>query len=377
MAANRGEWSELYVLFKLLADGRIYAADENLNRNTNSYLEIIKIIREEVRNVISEYHTGTTVEIYVAGNHVASIPSNDFLTNAELLLDTIKNATGRSFDATQETEDFMARAYITQVKARSVSSAGDLGGKNDIVMEIRDHTTALVSIAGFSIKAKGKSPATLFNTAPASAFVYRLHNMTDADMESINNLFTSAGGKDKNARIQYIKDHDIEMEFIGNKVLPNRDHSVFAENLETVRGDMQEVLNHVILTHYTCTGNSSKLSDICNILISDNPMHKRNPAVFYPKAIKDFLYATFAGMTAGSPWDGREVVNGGYIVAKENGEVLAYHTRDGESFKAFLMNTTKIDRPDASERKGYPYAHVYKEGNDYFFDLNFQIRFVD
>lgn len=45
MAANRGEWAELYVLFKLLAEGKIYSADENLNRNANSYLEIIKIIR--------------------------------------------------------------------------------------------------------------------------------------------------------------------------------------------------------------------------------------------------------------------------------------------------------------------------------------------
>lgn len=376
MAANRGEWSELYVLFKLLAEGRIYSADENLNRNTDSYLEIIKIIREEVRSVISEYRTGTSVEIYVEGSHVASIPSADFLTNADLLLNTINEATGRSFDVTPETEAFMERAHITQVKAKSVSSYGDLGGKNDIVMEIRDHSTALVSVAGFSIKAKGKNPATLFNTAPASAFVYKLTNLTDDDMNSINSLFTSAGGKDKNARIKYIKDHNIGMEFSGNKIQSGRDHSVFADNLDMIRGDMQEILNHVLLIHYTYDGDSSRLADICDVLVEQNPMNKRNAAVFYPKAIKDFLYATFAGMTASSPWDGREVVNGGYIVAKENGEVLVFHTRDGESFKTFLFNTTKIDRPDASERKGYPYADVYKVDDNYYFDLNFQIRFI-
>lgn len=377
MAANRGEWAELYVLFKLLAEGRIYAADENLNRNANSYLEIIKIIREEVRNVISEYHTGTSVEVYVSGNHVASIPTADFLNNADLLLNTINNATGRSFDVSPEIEAFMNRAHITQVKAKSVSGYGDLGGKNDIVMEIRDHSTALVSVAGFSIKAKGKSPATLFNTAPASAFVYRLTDINDNDMNNINNLFTTAGGKDKNARIAYIKNHNIGMEFYGNKIQAGREHSVFEENLDMIRGDMQEIMNNVILIHYTYDGNSSKISDICKIMIEQNPMKKRNAEVFYPKAIKDFLYASFSGMTAGSPWDGREVVNGGYIVAKDNGEVLAFHTRDGESFKNFLFNTTKIDRPDASEKKGYPYADVYKTGDEYFFDLNFQIRFIN
>lgn len=376
MAANRGEWAELYVLFKLLAEGKIYSADENLNRNANSYLEIIKIIREEVRNVISEYHTGTSVEVFVAGNHVVSIPSVDFLTNADLLLDTINHATGRSFDVSPATETFMNRAHITQVKAKSVSSYGDLGGKNDIVMEIRDHSTALVSVAGFSIKAKGKSPATLFNTAPASAFVYRLTNLNETDMNNINNLFTTAGGKDKNARIKYIIDHDINMEFIGNKIPEGREHSVFADNLDMIRGDMQEIMNEVILIHYTYDGDSTKLSDICIVLIDKNPLHKRNAEAFYTKALKDFLYASFAGMTAGSPWDGREVVNGGYIVAKENGEVLVFHTRDGESFKTFLFNSTKIDRPDASERKGYPYAHVYKENDEYYFDLNFQIRFI-
>ena len=249
MAANRGEWAELYVLFKLLAEGKIYSADENLNRNANSYLEIIKIIREEVRNVISEYHTGTSVEVFVSGNHVVSIPSVDFLTNADLLLDTINHATGRSFDVTPATEAFMNRAHITQVKAKSVSSYGDLGGKNDIVMEIRDHSTALISVAGFSIKAKGKSPATLFNTAPASAFVYRLTNLNDTDMNNINNLFTTTGGKDKNARLKYIIDHDINMEFVGNKIPEGKEHSVFADNLDMVRGDMQEIMNQAILIH--------------------------------------------------------------------------------------------------------------------------------
>lgn len=377
MAANRGEWAELYVLFKLLSEGKIYSADENLNRNANSYLEIIKIIREEVRNVISEYRTGTSVEVYISGSHVVSIPSTEFLTNAELLLNTINIAAGRSFDVTPETEAFMNRAHISQVKARSVNSYGDLGGKNDIVMEIRDHSTALISIAGFSIKAKGKSPATLFNTAPASAFVYKLTNIDDTDMDNINNLFTAAGGKDKNARIRYILNHNIGMEFAGNKIPEGRDHSVFADNLDMIRGDMQEIMNHVILTHYTYDGNSSKLSDICRILVNQNPMNKRNAEAFYTKAVKDFLYASFAGMTAGSSWDGREVVNGGYIVAKENGDVLVFHTRDGESFKTFLFNSTKIDRPDASERKGYPYADVYKVGNEYYFDLNFQIRFIN
>ena len=378
MAANRGEWAELYVLFKLLGEGKIYAADCNMNRNINSYLEILKIFREEIRNVITEYRTGTNVEIYVNDALTASIPATKFLRNAETLLDTINSSQGRAFDATDETKEFMEAAKISKIKANNINNAdNNIGGKNDIVMQIRDHSNALIYIAGFSIKADGKSPATLFNTAKASAFVYKLIGATEEDMNNINSLLTPDGGKDKNARIQYIKNHDIALEFVGNKILPENDYSVFADNLDMIRGDMQEILNHVILIHYISNEQKkSNLSDICNILTQNNPLNKRNPRAFYEKAIKDFLYAAFSGMTASSRWNGQEQVNGGYIIAKRNGEVLAYHTRDGETFKAYLFKTTKVDRPDASEKKGYPYAHVYKNGDGYYMDLNFQVRFI-
>ncbi len=376
MTANRGEWAELYVLFKLLGEGKIYSADENLNKNIHSYLEILRIFREELKDVISEYRTGTVVDIYIGGERAASLSSEDFLNNAQLLLDSINTATGRTFSVAPGLEDFIQRVQIKKIKAKSVNSLGLYGGKNDIVMEVRDPNMALVSTSGFSIKARGKSPATLFNTAPASAFVYKLTNITDEDMQTINRLVTAQGGKDKEARIAYIKEHNIGMQFIGNKILAGRRNSTFADNLEMVRGDMQAVLNEVILIHYMETGAKTKLEDICQILAQKNPLNKNNPNFFYKKAIKDFLYATFAGMTASEPWDGMARVNGGFIVAKDDGEVLVFHTRDGESFKSYLFNNTKIDRPDASERKGYPYAHVYKENEEYYFDLNFQVRFI-
>lgn len=377
MAANRGEWAELYVLFKLLGDGKIYAANENLNINTESYLEVLKIFREETNNVITEYRAGLNIDIYIDNVLVTSIPATDFVRNAEILLRTINTSSGRVFDASQETADFMNLAKIRSIKAKNISGFRNIGGKNDIVMEIRDHTNSLVYIAGFSIKAKGKSAATLFNTAKASAFVYKLNNATVADMNIINSFFTDKGGKDKNARMDYIRNHNLHLEFVGNKILPNNTYSVFEDNLDMIRGDMQAIWNQVLLIHYMSTErNKTTLSDICNILAEQNPLNKRNPHAFYEKAIKDFLYAAFSGMTASLRWNGQETVNGGYIVAKDNGEVLVYHTRSGEAFKTFLFETTKLDRPEASEEKGYPYAHVYEIDGEFFIDLNFQVRFI-
>ncbi len=37
ITGNRGEWSELYALIKLMCTGRLYAADENVNRIADTY----------------------------------------------------------------------------------------------------------------------------------------------------------------------------------------------------------------------------------------------------------------------------------------------------------------------------------------------------
>jgi hypothetical protein len=327
--ANRGEWAELYVIFKLLGDGRIYAADEKLRKNPNSYLDIIKIIREEVKNKIIEYKTGTQVEITMNNAPVISIPAVDFLHNAEILLQTILNSEGRSFDVLPETDEFKTKILIDKSKSPSLGSYTGFGGKNDIIMEIYDHRTGQGNVAGFSIKSKYKSASTLFNAAPASALTYELQNITDTQMIEINSLVTAKGGKDKNARIDYIINNDIGIKFTNVS-------SEFEDNLENVRGDMLVVLDAMLQVHYLNRNKNSKLNDIASRLILENPLNKRGAETFYPKAIKDLLYTSFAGMTASKRWDGKMVVNGGYIVAKDDGEVLAYHAKDMESCCTFL-----------------------------------------
>lgn len=47
ITGNKGEWSEIYTLIKLLADGRLYAADENLEKMCNVFYPIIKILRSQ------------------------------------------------------------------------------------------------------------------------------------------------------------------------------------------------------------------------------------------------------------------------------------------------------------------------------------------
>lgn len=77
LMGNKGEWSQIYVLLRLLADGKIYAADRELNKLKDLYFPIIKIIREENKGEIKEYAAGEIISIYqrieserVTGNRI-------------------------------------------------------------------------------------------------------------------------------------------------------------------------------------------------------------------------------------------------------------------------------------------------------------------
>lgn len=95
LTGNKGEWSEIYVLLRLLADGKIYAADSELNKMDDVYFPIIKIIREENKGEIKEYATGEIISIYNNVSKVKELPMTEFETQSELLLNEINSKTSK------------------------------------------------------------------------------------------------------------------------------------------------------------------------------------------------------------------------------------------------------------------------------------------
>ena len=77
-------------------------------------------------------------------------------------------------------------------------------------------------------------------------------------------------------------------------------------------------------------------------------------------------------MTPGKDWDGIEAATGGYIIVKRDGDVLCYHIYNRDFFEAYLLKNAAFDRPSATR---HDYGYVYKDGDNYFIDLNIQIRF--
>ncbi|MCC8038608.1 MAG: HpaII family restriction endonuclease [Bacteroidales bacterium] len=93
---------------------------------------------------------------------------------------------------------------------------------------------------------------------------------------------------------------------------------------------------------------------------------------YYGK-VANFLLCSFTGMKLGTPWNGRQEVNGGYIVVKNNGDVVAFHSTIADEFKDFLVRKMRMEGP-SHQRHGD--MVIYREGDRYLLKLGLQARFV-
>ena len=88
---NKWEWSEVYVLLRLLTDGKIYAADSELNKLVDVYFPIIRVIREETKGEVKEYNAGEMISIYINGSKVKELLATEFESESGNLLSEINS----------------------------------------------------------------------------------------------------------------------------------------------------------------------------------------------------------------------------------------------------------------------------------------------
>ena len=105
LQGNKGEWSEVYTLLKLLSDKKLYVGNEDLDKIPNLFYPILKIIRDETSGQ-HEYTINDDIVIINGSNDKIKIPIIEFTKKAELLLNRIKENTERTFRI-PELEDFL------------------------------------------------------------------------------------------------------------------------------------------------------------------------------------------------------------------------------------------------------------------------------
>lgn len=364
MKYNKGEWSEAYLIIKILETGQINSGDELGNLVFETFYPITKIIDydNDIEYLINHDNNYCTDSIDIKdfeGNLIKEEISSYELSNiSEESLQTIKSGK-RTFEV-KILEEFFSDIGIKNLKSPSDS-------KSDISMEIKDLKLEVNKILEYSIKSYLGSKPTILNSSMHTNFEYEISDINSEDILKIESINKSNNSKWIKKRMKFILEN-YNVKF--NRVNSN----TFDRNLKLIDTNLDIILAELLLLYYA----NEKLSSIADLLeelkIKD-PLNIKDKGlldIFYNKKILDFVKASAFGMVPSEDWDGEYSVNGGMLIVLNDGQVIVYHIQyDLKNLNMYLFNQTKLETPSHTR---YGMTDIYKKGDKYYFTLNLQIR---
>ncbi len=356
ITGNKGEWSEVYTLLKILADKEINAGDGDLNKIENLIFPVIKILRDETEGSF-EYSYENDIVIIKNDDEIFRIATDKFSEQARSLLTVLQSKTERTFSV-PEIEEFLNSFNSQSLKAKSTV-------KSDIRIVIHDQRTGTNPELGFNIKSKLGSPSTLLNAGKTTNFIYKLNiKLTSEQIDEINQISTRSKIQD---RIEKLTNSNAKFEFI------KPESTNFQNNLILIDSSLPRIISELLLLFFTT--NTSKVSDLTERITEMNPLKydltQKHP--FYSYKVKRFLSDIALGMMPSKVWSGKLDATGGYLIVKEDGEILCYHIYNQNEFEDYLYKNTKFETASSSR---HDFGILYEENGKYYFKLNLQIRFL-
>lgn len=348
---NKGEWSEIYVFLKLLGDKELYAADADLNKIEDIFYPILALFRTE-HSKVTEYNINGNIRVVDSdGNEITSVPIADFKKNADALLEKIKTSKETTFSC-PSIETFLKKINCTTIAQGSTR-------KKDIVIKVHDMRTGKTPELGFSIKSFLGGKPTLLNASGATNFQYAIEFKEGVvpDLNHLNSIEPSE-------LFAYLKDNST-LSF--SKVI----NPAFNANLMLIDTALPEIVAEMVYNRFF--NSLYTVKDLVESLKEKNPLgYPAGDNPFYAYKIKRFLTDVALGMTPAKPWKGEFDATGGIIVVKKDGDVLCYHIYNKNEFENYLLNNTILEQ---AGRTKHGYGKIYQEDDNYFINLNLQIRF--
>lgn len=353
LKGNKGEWSELYAFFKLLADGRLYCGDGQLNRYDDKFYPVLEIFRDDSPNRNSYKIRTAKNNILVAGQTInIEIPQERFKQEADTLLEHIKNM-GNNTDFSY-IQPFMNMIGCSTIKAKSSDKA-------DIRIVIHNLQTGAKPELGYSIKSKLGADSTLINSnKDGTNFIYRVQGISAKQVSEFN-----AFDKFKK-KFDYLKSTGATVSYYKTA------NSILHNNLTLLDLGIERIIADCLIDYYS--GKGRTVSEITGHISVSDPLKIANDTdqPMYAYKVKQFLLAFALGVTSSTPWYGRFHANGGYIVIKEDGDIICYHFFDRNDLENYLFFNTRFETPSTSR---HLFGKIYQENGEYFLKLNLQIRF--
>ena len=357
LKGNKGEWSEIYTLLKIIADKNLFAGDSDLNKIENLIFPIIKVLRYE-SNGTYEYSYETDLVVITGEDEEFRISIYEFRQKASFLLSKLQQSTSSTFNI-PEIENFIHSFSCVSLKAKS-------GLKSDISVVIDDQRTSTTPSLGFSIKSQLGGASTLLNAGKTTHFIFKIKNpnITETEIDQINAINSRSKIKDRLERINQCSEG---LAFI------KTESPIFGNNLTLIDSSLPKLISEIVYQFFNSS--YSKTLDLLTLIDSLNPLdfdtESNHP--FYSYKIKRFLTDIALGMIPSAVWTGQLEATGGYLIVKEDREILCYPIYNRNAFEDYWLLNTKLETASSLR---HDFGKIYSEDDELFFKLNLQIRFI-
>lgn len=373
-SANKGEWSELYALYKLLFDQNLFPIDKNQRPEKRLRMPILSILRYTEDDLGAEYRVDEEGEIHIkaTGCDVIRVKKNEFEEKASELLNSIKQGSDKASFDIPALDEFREHTFCPKIKCYTTTLANGDKDKSDLYIVIHDALTGQTPKLGFSIKSELGNPPTLLNATKLTNFRYKLSRKLSMDKVNEINAMLFRSHADIQGRVRAIINEGVSLDFVTINPDRNGDY-MFLENLILIDSSMPTILAHLLVLSYT--EDTRLLDALTEKLTVLNPLNfpmKANRK-YYEAKIKRFVTDVALGMLPSQPWEATHQA-AGVLVVKETGVVDCYHVIYKDSLDEYLYHDLKFETPSAS-RHDFGYIEIDNEGNQYF-TLNLQLRFL-
>jgi DNA (cytosine-5)-methyltransferase 1 len=353
---NKGEWTELLVFLKLLAEQRLFLSDVNLNPKTDFF----KINRVTTHNLNLDFlivnHKNVNAVNKLTGSsksiNIGDLLSKEVLTDlTQIIVKGKKTFSIPEFNVVQDKLGF------------TVVKGGNSNQKADILLDI-ENTDFKKEDEGFGIKSYLGSAPTLLNASGNTNFIFEIVGFDGSRIDEVNKIKTRTKLVD---RIQFIEAMGGSFKYIG------AEKTTMNHNLKMVDSMMPDIIGYVLLNFFSKRIN--KVSEIVDNIHRNGHLNNDidyGDKVILEAKIKNLLVAILLGFFAGTKWDG-EYISNGTIVMKDTGNMVGFHITDLKSLKDYLYANIKMDTPSSTRHR---FGKIYKEkSGKLYFKLNLQLRF--
>lgn len=376
---NKGEWSELYTLFKLLADQNLYPIEKSQIDGERLRLPILSIMRYIDQEIGVEYliTEDSNINMNINNEEQRVVEKSEFSYWAKQLFAEISSVKKKDASfAIPSLNDFRDKTCCPKVACVNRKIADNCKDKSDLYIVIHDTLTGQTPKQGFSIKSEIGSAPTLVNASLLTNFHYRLTKpLTQAQVDLVNNMNVKHGTKfitDVTGRLAKIKELGSELRFCGIRQNKNNE-DVFLENLILVDSFMPQILAWLLYTSFS-TG-ERRIDKLTEMITKANPMGfpMTVNTKHYEAKVKRLLMDFALGMLPSQPWEATDLASG-VLVVKPSGNIDCYHVLYKDTLEEYLYHDLKFETASAT-RHDFASIKTDSHGNQYF-TLNLQLRFI-